>query len=207
MGEPTGKAAPGTVRPGGRTSRVGIAVLEATLQVLAERGYTGLTVERVAECSGVNKSTIYRRWQTRESLLAAAVDNMADELFPISKTGVIDEDLRSFGRSLVDALTSESPSVAGVMRALLSDAGGEPRIAEIKRDFFAKRYREAAAMVDIAIADGHLPSDTDVRNLVGLVAAPLYYRKLVTSEPLDHTVADAAVETALIALQAGACRT
>ncbi|WP_199254556.1 TetR/AcrR family transcriptional regulator [Mycolicibacterium mengxianglii] len=207
MGEPTGKAAPGTVRPGGRTSRVGIAVLEATLQVLAERGYTGLTVERVAECSGVNKSTIYRRWQTKESLLAAAVDNMADELFPISKTGVIDEDLRSFGRSLVDALTSESPSVAGVMRALLSDAGGEPRIAEIKRDFFAKRYREAAAMVDIAIADGHLPSDTDVRNLVGLVAAPLYYRKLVTSEPLDHTVADAAVETALIALQAGACRT
>ena len=68
--------APGTVRPGGRTSQVRSAVLDATLSVLAELGYSDLSIERIAELSGVNKSTIYRRWQTKEAVLAAALDDV-----------------------------------------------------------------------------------------------------------------------------------
>jgi AcrR family transcriptional regulator len=206
MAERASTTAPGTVRPGGRTSQVRSAVLDATLSVLAELGYSDLSIERIAELSGVNKSTIYRRWQTKEAVLAAALDDVAADVFPIPATGSIGDDLRSFGRLLVDFLNNDSPAVAGMVRALFSDAAREPQIAELKRTFFASRYREAASMVDAAIKRAELPADVDVRELVGLVAAPIYYRKLVTEEPLDHGIADQAAATALIAVRAGACR-
>jgi AcrR family transcriptional regulator len=206
MVEQATAAVPGTVRPGGRTSRVRSAVLDATVYVLAEVGYSGLSIERIAERSGVNKTTIYRRWQTREAVLAAAIDEIGGEVFPIPATGSLDEDLRLFGRLLVDFLTNDSPTVAGVVRALFSDAAREPLIAELKRNLFASRYQEAASMVDSAIKRGELPADVDVREVVGLVAAPIYYRKLVTEEPLDYAVADRAAATALVAVRAGACR-
>jgi AcrR family transcriptional regulator len=197
---------PGTVRTGGRTSRVRAAVLRAALEELAERGYAALSIERIAERSGVHKTTIYRRWQTRESVLAAAVADLVDELFPLETTGAIGTDLRRFGRALVDLLTSDSPLVAGAVRALFSEAAHDPRIAALKRDLYARRHREARAMVDAAIERAELPADTDPRELVGLVAAPLYYRYLVTEEPLDHAIADRAADTALAAVHAGACR-
>lgn len=197
---------PGTARPGGRTSRVRAAVLDAALAVLAEHGYAGLTIERIAERSGVNKTTIYRRWQTKEAVLAAALEGRGWQEFPIPATGSIDEDLRAFGRALIDFLTSDVPALAGIVRALFSDAAQEPLIADLKREFFANRYEGAAAMVEAAVARGELPADVDVREFVGLVAAPIYYRRLVTQEPLDHAVADRTAAAALAAVRAGACR-
>jgi AcrR family transcriptional regulator len=199
-------ASPGSIRPGGRTLRVGSAVFEATLSVLAEQGYSGLSIERIAERSGVNKTTIYRRWQNKEAVLAAALDNKAADVFPIPSTESIADDLRAFGRALADFLTDDSPSIAGVQRALFSDAAQEPLIAELKRNFFARRHEAAASMVDAAIDRGELPGDVDSRELVGLVASQLYYRRLATGETIDYAVADRAAATALIAVQAGACR-
>jgi len=206
MAEQASAAAPGTVRPGGRTSRVRSAVLDTALHVLADVGYPELSIERIAERSGVNKTTIYRRWQTKESVLAAAIDNFATDVFPISASDSIEKDLHTFGRLLVDFLTNDSSTIAGVVRALFSDAAREPQIAELKRTFFASRHREAASLVEAAVKRGELPADTDSRELIGLIAAPIYYRKLVTEETLDHAVADQAAATALIAVRAGACR-
>jgi len=204
--ENTSTPAPGTIRPGGRTSRVRAAVLDATLGVLAEHGYAGLSIERIAEQSGVNRSTIYRRWQNKQAVLATAVEEMLADVFPIPATGSIDKDLRLFGRAVVDLLTNDSPRVAGAVHALFSDAARETPIAELKRNLFARRYQMAANMVDSAIKRGELTAGVEVRELVGMVAAPIYYRKLVTEEPLDYAVADRAAATALIAVRAGACR-
>lgn len=199
-------AAPGTVRAGGRTSRVRDAVFEATLAVFAEHGYAGLSVERVAEHSGVHKTTIYRRWRDRNTLLAAAVETLVTQLFPIPSGDTVADDLRTFGRSLVDLLTDDSPLIAGAVRALFSDVSLDSPVAALKQELYAARYRQAEGMVAAGIERGELPAGTDARELVGLIAAPIYYRKLVTGEPLDHTVADRAADTALIAVHAGACR-
>ena len=95
----------------------------------------------------------------------------------------------------------------GTERALFSDAAREPLVAELKRNLFASRYQDAASMVDAAIERGELAADVDVREFVGLVMAPIYYRRLVTEEPLDYALANQAAATALIAVRAGACRT
>ena len=60
-------------RPGGRTARIRAAVLEATVSALIEHGYDGLTMERIADRAGVNKTTLYRRWGSRAGLVVDAV--------------------------------------------------------------------------------------------------------------------------------------
>ena len=199
-------AVPGNTRPGGRTKRVQSAVFGATLSVLAELGYAGLSIDRIAERSGVHKTTIYRRWQSRDAVLAAAMNDVVEQLLPIPTAGRIEEDLRAFGRGLVDVLTNRTPPVAGVVRALFSDAANDPAVAEIKRNLLANRHQAAASMVDAARERGEFPPDADSREVVGLVAAQLYYRKLVTEEPLNYDVAERAADAAITATRGGACR-
>lgn len=194
---------PGTIRPGGRSARVRAAVLKAAVLELGQRGYAELSIEHVAARAGVNKTTIYRRWQTRDALLADAAADLVDTAVPVPDTGAIETDMRQFTRAIVDILTSDMGTAAGPV--LFSDAARIPQIAQIKRDLFARRHELAAPIAERAIQRGELPADTDPRELIGLAAAPIYYRLLVTGEPIDHTVADRAAAAAVAAARAGTC--
>src|SRR5690242_201393 len=85
-----------TVRPGGRTARVATAVRDATLAELTEHGYAGLTVENVAERSGVHKTTIYRRWGGVDGLIVNALDLAAQDSWAPPDTGTLEGDLTGF---------------------------------------------------------------------------------------------------------------
>ncbi len=193
--------AAGRARPPGRGPKVRRAVLAATLSELAENGYAALTVDNVARRSGVHKTTIYRRWKDRDSLVADAVTDLAAARVPFPDTGDIDADLRELARSLVRFLNS--PAGKGVLVATLSDAARIPEIADAKRLFFQDRFRRAEPVVAGAIARGQLPPGTDPAELVRTVIAPIYLRLLVTAEPVDQTTADNAAQAALAAGRAG----
>ncbi|MCW2870677.1 TetR/AcrR family transcriptional regulator [Actinacidiphila oryziradicis] len=190
----------GSVRTGGRSARVRAAVHEATLLELGLRGYAALSIEDIAVRAGVHKTTIYRRWGTKDTLLAAAVGDLVDARVPVPDTGAIETDLREYARSIVDILTSDVGVIA--VAVLFSDAARVPEVAEVKRNLFAERHRLAAPIVERAIQRGELPADTDPRELIGLVAAPIYYRLLVTGEPIDRAVGDRAALAALAAAPA-----
>lgn len=177
-------------------------MLAATLSELTETGYTALTVDNVARRSGVHKTTIYRRWKDRESLVADAVTDLATARVPFPDTHDIDADLRELARSLVRFLNS--PMGKAVAAVTLSDAARIPRIAEARRRFFQDRFDRAGPVVSGAIARGLLPSNTDPAELVRTLIAPIYLRLLVTAEPIDETTADNAVKTALAAARARA---
>src|SRR6266496_6224804 len=83
----------------GRGPKVRAAVLAATLAELAGTGYAALTVENVARRAGVHKTTIYRRWKDRESLVTDAMTELAATQVPFPDTGDIDTDLRRLARS------------------------------------------------------------------------------------------------------------
>jgi AcrR family transcriptional regulator len=179
------------------------AVLQAALAELGDGGYAALTMEQVAARAGVNKTTIYRRWQSKDTLLADALASAVNTAVRVPDTGSIDTDLREFARSIATILTSTAGSAAA--RALFSGAANSPQLAAIKRDLFAERHKLAAPIAERAIRRGELPADTDPRELIGLTAAPLYYRFLVTGEPIDPTIADRAAAAALAAARAGTC--
>ena len=56
----------------GRPCRSEDAILRAVLDLVAEHGVTGLTVDAVAARAGVGKQTIYRHWGSRAHLIHAA---------------------------------------------------------------------------------------------------------------------------------------
>ena len=70
-------------RPGGRSARVRAAVLEATLDQLAESGYDGLSFEAVAVRAGVHKTTLYRRWSDRTALVLDAMLELSSQTVPV----------------------------------------------------------------------------------------------------------------------------
>src|SRR5579875_2521841 len=93
----------GTTRPGGRTARTRTAVLAATLAELAERGYAELTVEQIAQRSGVHKTTVYRRWGGVDGLLVDALGEASADDWTAPDTGTLLGDLTAINAELLAA--------------------------------------------------------------------------------------------------------
>jgi AcrR family transcriptional regulator len=190
--------------PRGRGPKVRAAVLAAALAELAERGCAALTVEGVARRAGVHKTTVYRRWPDRESLVVDALTDLIAVEVPVPDSGDVATDLRALARALVRWLTS--PSGQAVLAAVVSDTLRVPEVAAVKRRFFEDRFRRAEPVVARAVARGELPPGTDPAEVVKALIAPIYLRLLITAEPIDEGTADRAAQVALAAARAGALR-
>lgn len=59
------------------------AILRAALEVFIERGVEGASMEQIAKRAGVGKLTVYRRWATKEELIAQAIEwQVSAEIVP-----------------------------------------------------------------------------------------------------------------------------
>ncbi|MGP4000489.1 TetR/AcrR family transcriptional regulator [Streptomyces sp. 8N706] len=188
---------PDRARPVGRGAKVRAAVLSAALEELSAAGYAALTVENVARRAGVHKTTIYRRWKDRDTLVVDALGDRIAMDIPVPDTQALATDLRELARSLVGWLTS--PEGRAVVATMLSDAVRVPEIADARRAVFDDRIRRAEPVVTRAIDRGELPVGTDPGEIVKDLAAPIYFRMLITGEPIDETTADHAAQVALAA--------
>src|SRR5215471_3951264 len=115
-------------RLGGRSARVREAVLTAAFAELQEHGYSGFSIEAVARRSGVHKTTIYRRWPTREALLVYALDTRSDRETPIADTGSLRADLRQFGEMVLAKLTS--PNGNALLKSLVLAVDESPDVIQ-----------------------------------------------------------------------------
>src|SRR5215470_1048367 len=103
-----GSTGPGPKRrPGGRSARVRSAVLDATAQILLEKGLDGLSVAEIAQRAGVNETSIYRRWGTRENVGLEVALSRAELAIPIPDTGSLRGDLLVLARGI--AAYQQSP--------------------------------------------------------------------------------------------------
>ncbi|MEU8584064.1 TetR/AcrR family transcriptional regulator [Streptomyces abikoensis] len=195
-------AAPGTVRPGGRTARTRAAVRDAVLAGLVEHGYAGLTVEYVAERSGVHKTTLYRRWGGVDGLLTEALDLAREDSWTPPDTGTLRGDLQALAHGIVDAFTD--PGTAAAPTALIAAAFRSERAAEALRGLHQERFARCGPLIARAVERGEAPAGTDAGAVARAVCAPLFLRLFITHEPVDAAVADEAAEATLAAVAAGA---
>ncbi|MEO3747498.1 TetR/AcrR family transcriptional regulator [Plantactinospora sp. B5E13] len=191
----------GTIRPGGRTARVRAAVLRAAGDALVEHGFDHLDLADVARRAEVGKTTVYRRWGTVAGLVADLLTDMAEQSLPRADTGSLIEDLRANARLVQRTLVD--PRQGALFRAVIVAATCDPRAAEALHRFYAIRIAEWAPCVQQAVRRGELPSSTDPSEVIRAVSAPLYYRLLVSGDPIDEAVADRAAEAAAAAARAG----
>lgn len=194
-------SATGTTRPGGRTARTAEAVYAATISELSARPYADISVETIAARAGVHKTTVYRRWGTKAELVAQALAGAAAAAIEVPDTGTIESDLRALSRSVGAVLAD--PGGAAITRALLAGAAESAEIGALMDRFWATRLAAISAIVDRAVQRGEISTGTDAAGIMNAVAAPLYYRLLVTREPITERDADRAAAATLAAARAG----
>lgn len=105
-----------------RGAAVVAAVLTAVRAELAEHGFEGLSVERVARRAEVNKTSVYRRWPTREALVAAAMEGLLEEFGASPDTGSLRGDLHALAAPIADL--AARPDGVALLRAALSTSTG-----------------------------------------------------------------------------------
>jgi AcrR family transcriptional regulator len=178
-----------------RSEEADRAILDAAIEVFAEAGLDGVTVEGVAARAGVGKATIYRRYPSKVDLVIAAATALCEAEAPVPDTGTIDGDLQVIARNLVRLLTKTAAGRA--MPQLVADAALNDELRDAHRSFVARRRARTAHAVSQGIARGELRDDTDVEIVVDMIGGPIFYRHLVSGGRLDHAFADRLVVNAL----------
>lgn len=173
-----------------RGAAVVARVLEVTLQLVAETG-DDWTVDDVAERAGVHKTTVYRRWETRSALLAAAVESLAQQEVKARRTGDPLDDLRALAADVARALRSARGGNA--LRAALGGAAGDSERQVAAAAFLAARYALATDIVAAAQQAGALRTDVDPELLWRAVVNPLHLAALL-GQPLRDTDARALLD-------------
>ncbi|MFI6559781.1 TetR/AcrR family transcriptional regulator [Streptomyces sp. NPDC050534] len=82
------------------------AILEAALEQLSTVGWNGLTMEGVAAGAQTGKAAVYRRWPSKEDLVADALQAGLPRLEQAPDTGSVREDLLALCRGARDAMFS-----------------------------------------------------------------------------------------------------
>lgn len=105
--------------PRRRGEALNAAIHRATLDELAESGYAGLTMERVAERAKTGKASLYRRWPSRLELVAEAVRTVLPTPESVPDTGELRGDLIAM---LGQAARALSGPAGEALRGLLGEA-------------------------------------------------------------------------------------
>jgi AcrR family transcriptional regulator len=178
-----------------REERADRAILEATLWQIAERGVGELRIDDVAERARVGKATIYRRYRSKDELVAAAVTSLVSEI-AIPDTGSTERDIRGLMRRAVKVYRGSLE--ARVMPGLVEAMSRDRKLARAVREGFLKRRRSALATVlERGVERGDLRPDLDIELALDVLAGPLFYRLLITGGSIDNKLADGVTELIL----------
>jgi AcrR family transcriptional regulator len=181
------------------------SILEATMKLLEDSGPTGFTVqklsiERIAREAGVSKTTIYRWWSSK---VAVVIDTFLDNHVartPVRQDVPAIDALREHMASLAEVYGgNEGRLVAQLIGECQQD---ELAMAEFKKHFWLPRAEAVTSLVERAISEGSIRKDLDAQVVTELLYAPLYFRLLFQSGPLDAKATDSVMQTALEGLAA-----
>jgi AcrR family transcriptional regulator len=180
-------------RPGRpRSASADKAILEAAIAEYGEHGLHGLTVDAVAARAGVSKATIYRRYPCKVDLVIAAADSGADDTTPKTVTGDLRADVRRVLEHLRDV--TQHPQLGAATRMLIADADRDEKLRRLHQGFVRRRRASTVAMLEAAARRGELRADIDAYVATEQLCGPLFYRFLVSREPIDDAYIDRLVD-------------
>jgi len=180
MSDPAGRR-----RPGGRSARVRQAVLEATVNVVAGGGADAVNIGEIARRAGVHDSSIYRRWPTKEHLVFDALLDYNRERLSIPDTGNLRTDLVAYTAQVTGFSTT--PIGQAMIKAMVGTAD-DAAMAAARADFWQTRVDHTRVMFDRAVTRGELADDTDPITALQLLTGALYFRLLLTRQPIDDDI-------------------
>ncbi len=175
-----------------RDPRIDGAVLRATVELLAETGYSELLVSAIAERAGTSKPAIYRRWPGKAHLVHEAV-------FPIGAataipdTGSLTEDLREMVRRTMAVLTT--PAARAALPGLVGEMAADSTLHAALLERFADIITGGLAeWLERAAARGQVRADMTAADLAEAIAGITFLAVLTRGTELDPELGDAWVD-------------
>ncbi|MDP1794686.1 MAG: TetR/AcrR family transcriptional regulator [Acidimicrobiales bacterium] len=171
---------PSTPEQDPRVARSRTKMLAAATELLVEGGPRGVTVDAVAERSGVAKSTLYRHWSSVNELL---IDVMRANV-PAAMLVDLDAGFVTALHSWVDqaVATLSAPDWARVLTALLELRTHAPEMADLLAADFENKLATVSSILELGVAEGRLPVGLDPRFVTHTLIGPLVLAALSGDE-------------------------
>lgn len=174
-----------------RVARSRRAILAAALDELAEAGYPAFAMESVAARAGVGRSTLYRHWNDRATLVADALEELNVQPGP---TPVDDADPRRCVEALLTHLctaVTDSP-VGRCLPALIHAAELDQAVRDFLHGYSARRRRALTEAVAALVGP-----DADADAVSAALSGAVFYRRLLTPDPWTPDQVAGLVDTVL----------
>jgi AcrR family transcriptional regulator len=188
---------PAAGRP--RSEEAHQAILDATLDLLVEVGFSSLTVEGVASRAGVGKATIYRRWPSKLPLVVEAFGQLPG--FDEVDSGSVAEDLKRMLRGYIHAFNSTP--LATVLPSLAGERAHNPELSELYDPVSRQRRQPLIRALERGVERGELPADLDLELAADLVVGPIAVALYSKGAKLQAKMVAPIVDLAIRGIAAG----
>lgn len=176
-----------------RDPQVDRDILAATVELLGEVGFDGLSIEAVAARAGVGKTTVYRRWPSKIPLVVDALSGMKGPS-PVA----VPDDLttREALARAMGGFTRRHEGLAARVLAGLVDAmsRNEELAAAVRSVLVAERERGLVAVIERGKERGEIRPDVDSRLMVDLLGGPIVLRRLIKGGPVNQRLVHAIID-------------
>lgn len=175
-----------------RVVRSRARIIAAATEVLVDVGPRGVTVDAIAERSGVAKSTLYRHWPSINDLLIEVIQANVPDLSPTVEGVGCEEALRSVMRQLAKSFAA--PEWVRIVPSLIALRQEFPEVAELMQADRFERMGPIADLLQQGVTEGVLPGDLDPSRVTQLLVGPLFFALIMGDvHDLDH-LADVVVD-------------
>jgi AcrR family transcriptional regulator len=162
-------------------------ILEAAVDVLAEVGFDGMTIDMVAARAKAGKATLYRRWTSKSDLVIDAVACMKGprtDPDTLPDTGTLRGDLVAM---IKPHSIEEGAKKTKVMAGIVSLIAKEPDLARAAHAAIMEpRARANRLLIQRAIDRGEVPPDVDLDTVTLIMPSMIAYRVLMLHQPVDR---------------------
>ncbi|KPY86819.1 Transcriptional regulator, TetR family [Pseudomonas syringae pv. tagetis] len=175
------------------------AILDAAIDVLAESGYDGMTMDMVASRAGAGKATVYRRWNSKAELIVDAVAHLKHsqvDLHSLPDTGSLRGDLLAMFKP---QSAEEGERKMRVMAGLASVLLRSPQLAEAGHAAIVEPWAMVNRMLmQRALERGEISANADVDAACQVLPCMAAYRALVQRKPFDLQFLTAMIDGVLL---------
>ena len=163
------------------------AILDATLDVLAEAGYDGMTVDMVAARAKAGKATLYRRWPSKSELVLdalACMKRVETDPDKLPNTGTLRGDL--IGMIKTPSIEDAEKKLK-IMGGLVSLLSRHPELAEAANAAMLEpRSNVTRFLINRAAERGEIAPGYDIDTLVLVSPSMAAHRVLIQRKPVNR---------------------
>ena len=166
------------------------AILRAALELFIEQGIIGASIEKIAKRAGVAKTSVYRRWSSREALLAQAIE-VARNATGYTVDLVDRTPPQDFVKLLIEACEVVGrPEIRKLMTRVIGSIPDYPKLIEVYREtYFLPRRQAFRRALERVQAAGLLANDVDLEALADMIIGAVMYR-LIMPSPGDNPASE-----------------